>query len=361
VVPGADDDVHGAFGDGVDEGGNNVPPVLLTRLIETKSQIVDGCRLKQPNPIRSEHCGILSRPEEEIFRHSGWAARRAKVFASMIRNHTSDRKQERFANCGANLWLEVRDDGKAARLRCEKCRDRCCVPCGGDRAATIVENLIQHTEGKDMRLLTFGLRHSKTPLTNQIDRLYRSFAELRRRVDWLARVKGGAAFLEVKLSKTDGLWHPHLHVLLEGSYFDQKLLSRMWHEVTGDSSIVHITRISDLGHASRYVTKYVTKPLDASVFASDAVLDEAMVAMRGRRLCLTFGSWRGFKLCDVEDDGHVWTSVGGGMTLWLRIRDGDAGAAEEAQRYVALCPAFGRWLSLLFGIGHPRSPSALIV
>lgn len=346
--------------DGFDEAFE-VPPTPLNSPDRSKVTDSDGCRLKQPNPIRSEHCGIVASPEEELFRHSGWASRRAKVFGAMVRNHTSDRKQERFVNCGANLWLEVRDDGKAARLRCEKCRDRCCVPCGGDRAATIVENLVQHTEGKDMRLLTFGLRHSRTPLTNQIDRLYRSFAELRRRVDWLARVKGGAAFLEVKLSATDGLWHPHLHVLLEGAYFDQKLLSRMWHEVTGDSSIVHITRISDLGHAAKYVTKYVTKPLDASVFASDATLDEAMIAMRGRRLCLTFGTWRGFRLTDVEDDGHVWTSVGGGWTLYQRIRDGEAGAAAEASRFVDLCPAFGRWLSMLFGIGRSRDPSTLIV
>lgn len=356
-----DDD---AFDDATPAGpdtGWHAEPLRLTRPIETKSRIYDGCRLKQPNPVRSEHCGILSRPEEEAFRHSSWSARRAKVFEAMVRLHASDRKQERFVNCGANMWLELRDDGRAARLRCEKCRDRCCVPCGAERAALIVENLVQHTEGRNMRLVTFGLRHSKTSLASQIDRLYRSFAEMRRRAFWAGHVTGGAAFLEVKLSKYDNLWHPHLHVLVEGEYMPQKPLSRLWHEVTGDSSIVHITKISDLGHACRYVTKYVTKPLDSSVFCSDEVLDEAINGLRGRRLCLTFGAWRGFRLLDVEDDGHAWTSVGGAYTMFLRVRDGDSDAAAEASRLAKICPAFERWLAFMFGLGRPPDPTTLVI
>jgi hypothetical protein len=53
----------------------------------------------------------------------------------------------------------------------------------------------------------------------------------------------------------------------------------------------------------RYVTKYASKPLNTSFANSPALLDEALRALKGRRLCLTFGSWYGTPLTDAEDDG----------------------------------------------------------
>jgi Replication protein len=347
--------------DGVEDEVLAADPLRLTGLTETKSRIDDGISLSEPNPIKLEFAGPIATREELAFRHSGWRAKRLAVWRSLVRLNASSRRLERFSNCGACLHLQRRDDGQAWRLCSDKCRDRCCVPCGAEKSARIVENLVQHMEAKDMRFVTLTLRHSHTPLHEQIDRLYRCFATLRKRAWWTENVKGGAAFLEVKLSERTGLWHVHLHLLVEGDFLLQRKLSTEWLAVTGDSSIVDVRKVADFAHVSRYVVKYVTKPLDASCFADTEKLDEAVTGLKGRRLCLTWGRWRGFRLLKSEDDGHVWTSCGSALRWYQRIRDEEAGAAAEALGIVEKCPAFARWLEGLFRIGKPPDPTTVVI
>lgn len=329
-------------------------PLLLTRHTETKSRISTGVRLYEPFPISREHQGVQITADEERFRHESWASKRLRTFDSLCRLNVNARRLERFANCGACLHMQKDATAGGVRFVSDKCHDRCCVPCGGEKSARIVENLCQHMEAKDMRLVTLTQRHNNTSLSDQVDRLYRNFNALRRRVWWLDNVKGGAAFMEVKVSDGDGRWHVHLHLLCEGNFIDQRVLSTEWLAVTGDSSIVHVTRVKDFGHVGRYVVKYVTKPLDSTCFADTDKLDEAVQSLKGRRLCYTWGRWRGFRLLDIEDDGHTWTSIGSPFTLFARIRANEPGAAADAAALLRLCPALGRFLDMMFGTG--RSP-----
>lgn len=65
-----------------------------------------------------------------------------------------------------------------------------------------------------------------------------------------------------------GVWEltskgwPHAHLLIEGTYIPQKLLSKWWDELTG-SPIVDIRAIRGLKQVRNYVLKYVTKSLYA--------------------------------------------------------------------------------------------------
>lgn len=290
---------------------------------------------------------------EQRFRHSGWAVRRHQVYASLCRSGRPNARIERFVHCGAGLALQISSDGKDMRWVCDRCKDRLCVTCCSERSAAFAERLAQHLAGRTTRFITLTLRHSNTPLSAQLDRLYRSFSALRRRRDFKCVFEGGAAFLEVKLSRDNGQWHPHLHIVTEGVFVEQRALSRAWHEVTGDSSIVDIRRVSDNADVSRYVCKYVTKPADASIFNVSDRLDEFVCSIGGRRLCLTFGSWRGFKLDADPSDATTWTTVGSIDSLRSDAAQGDADAIrylEAAQR---------RWP--LFGILFALPPPDLVV
>lgn len=226
-----------------------------------------------------------------------------------------------------------------------------CVVCCGERSAAFAERLAQHIAGKVTRFITLTLRHSNTPLSAQLDRLYRSFAALRRRKDLKCVFEGGAAFLEVKLSRDGGSWHPHLHIITEGSFIEQKALSRAWHEVTGDSSIVDIRRVKENGDVARYVCKYVTKPADATIFSDTARLDEFICSISGRRLCLTFGRWRGFKL-DADPMTDVkWITIGSVETLKGRANDGDISAIRFLEAARRKWPLFAS----LFDIPPPNA------
>jgi hypothetical protein len=271
----------------------------------------------------------------------------------MLRLHKPNAALMRFAECGAALQAAVRDDRREVKMMCDKCRNRCCVACGVERSAIIAENLAQFMEPADARFCTLTLRHSHSKLSDQLTRLYGCFAALRRREWWKSHVKGGAAFCEIKLSDKTGLWHVHLHLIIHGSYLPQKELSREWLAVTGDSSIVDIRAISDHLHVARYVTKYVTKPIDTSIFGNPDKLDEAISSLHGRRLCLTFGTWRGSRLCDPPDDGHTWTRVGSFERLWSRMKDGDAEATALITHLTLVLPRCVPFFEAKFGIGPP--------
>jgi hypothetical protein len=233
-----------------------------------------------------------------------------------------------FASCGDRAFLLRRiDQPDLVRVAGSACRDRWCVPCSRDRARTIAANLIQYTAGLKLRFLTLTLKHRDALLSEQLARLHNSFERLRRTKTWVRHVKGGAVMLEVTYDPLHGLWHPHLHVLFEGSYFPHDCLRDMWHRITGDSYIVDIRPVDGPAHVHRYIAKYVAKPCSSEIVRHDTVLDEFLQALHGKRLCATFGVWRGFQLCESPPSDR-WENLGS-LDEWLRrARAGDAEAIE---------------------------------
>lgn len=290
--------------------------------------------------------------EESTFRHSGWVIRRCQVWESLKRLNTRDATLAGFAHCGSDLWLCVNEAHDDLKLRCNQCHHRMCIPCATARAAVITENLAQILDQRPTRFLTLTLRHSDTPLTDQIHRLRHSFNMLRRRQSWKSAVKGGAAFLEIKLGEQDGLYHVHLHCLIEGSYWDQREISREWHCVTGDSSIVHVKAVTNTEMAARYVTKYVTKPADSTIYRDAEKLDEFITALKGQRLCMTFGSWRGLKLEEVPESGVKWISCGHIDSLLSNANRGD----QVAMKLMGIASRKWPLLAETFGWNRSRPP-----
>jgi hypothetical protein len=196
-----------------------------------------------------------------------------------------------------------------------------------------------------LRFITLTLRCSHSTLKGQLDRLFDSFGKLRRRTFWKWHVKGGAAFIECKIGKNSGLWHVHMHILVEGDFIPQRELSSEWLEVTGDSSIVDVRKVENVGHAAAYVVKYASKGCDSSVYNAPSKLDEFVVAMKGRRLALTFDSWRGIKLNGEADPSVVWENIGSLDGLKSRASNGD----DDARTWIRM--ALGKWpgLAVVFG------------
>jgi hypothetical protein len=143
---------------------------------------------------------------------------------------------------------------------------------------------------------------------------------------------GGVAILETKVSDRDGMWHVHLHILAEGQWLDVRELSRAWHEITGDSSICDIRAVGDSDRCAAYLTKYVSKPIDASLYACPEKLDEYILAIKGRKTMSTFGAWRGLKLKARPKDDTVWKNRCSLVELSRRCKAGDA----DARRLLAL-------------------------
>lgn len=263
-------------------------------------------------------------PQETAFRHSGWAAMRRDIFSAMIQCHLPAARLDRFANCGSGCHVMHSPSTNRVKLSANYCHDRLCIPCCSARAAVIAGNLRPLLERRRVRFVTLTLRHSPTSLRSQVDRLLRSFAALRRRGFWKSSVHGGCSCLELKVSDRDGLWHVHLHCLIETPWLDQKRLSEEWHATTGDSSIVDVRAVSRPEEQARYVAKYCAKGTDSSTYRHPEQLAEYIIAIRGRRLITTFGSWRGIDLDAQGDDPADWRSLGSLCKLISLARSGDA-------------------------------------
>jgi len=184
-------------------------------------------------------------------------------------------------------------DGQELSLSCGKCHDRLCDPCQRERQSAVVEGVLLKCHGAALKLrfVTLTLKHQAVPLDQQLDRLTACFKLLRGHADIKSSVTGGVWFIEVKLDAVGRLWHPHLHVIVEGDFISQRLLCQAWHQVTGDSYIAHIKQIDDVTKRARYVTKYATKPLHQGVVCRPEKLDEFAIAIKGKRLYQCFGTW----------------------------------------------------------------------
>lgn len=236
------------------------------------------------------------------FRHSGWSRARGLVRQALFDLDTPARAMHRFETCGSDPWVVVDvDDNTRLAIHSNHCHSRWCTPCSRERAARIVGNLQIPLNQGDVRFLTLTMKHSDTPLPDQIDRIYSAFRKLRRAAFWLEAVKGGCAVLELKHSHTTGLWHVHLHCLLDGSYVRKEDVKAEWWRITGDSHVIDVKRCHNAEHAAHYVTKYITKPVPASVINKPEQLLQMMAAIAHRRLVLTWGTWRGIRLTEPLD------------------------------------------------------------
>lgn len=326
---------------------SGTPGVLSSQVhtLETNPQRA-GSYITNPQYGSLEHASEPVTEAESNFRHSGWAVRRFQTWQSFGRLQIGERRKDRFANCGSGLFLQTNEAGDDLHLSCNKCHDRWCVACQNDRAALIREKVCQHMSGRHVRFLTLTLRHSPTPLLDQIKRLYRSFNNFRRRESWKRNVKGGVAFFETKISETDGLWHNHLHILIEGSFWDVKEISREWHAVTGDSCIVKLKAISTNEMLAAYVTKYVTKPADSSVYSQAKRFDELVISLKGVRLALPFGTWQHLNLMEKPKLDVKWISIARVDVLRDRARENDVEAIRWIEAASRKWPLFASIFTL---------------
>lgn len=272
---------------------------------------------------------------ETNFRHSHWKARREQVASCLASAGLNTFALDRFAQCGSGCVIEVTKNSEKVRLKACYCHSRHCEPCMRAKANKITANLRtrlgDNSDGRH-RFITLTIRHSRRPLREQIAKLYASFRKMRNYPEWQASQFGGCAMLEVKYSKGTGHWHPHLHLISEGLWLDKRDLVRMWKAATGDSFIADIRDIPTAKDVCHYVCKYVSKGTSGDVWDIASVAQEWILASKGVRTMLTYGTWRGFRLLQVADNGEQWKPVTTMIKLYEAIERNEIWAMRLIQR-----------------------------
>jgi hypothetical protein len=322
---------------------------------------------------RNEH-DIELGPDEEWFRHNNWREKRKVVRSALASADTSASALFNFDNCGAGCQVEFSKEQNRYRIVGSYCHSRHCQPCMKAKSALITNNLRKKMQGMKQgtyHFITLTLAHDKTRTPRQqIQRLYECYKRLRQTDEWkygqlnadriykaskqgvkhseaikhvsLKGQRGGAATLEIKHTEAghrkakdgstywyEGGWHPHLHIISEGSMITDHRLKDLWFQITTDSWECDCRRISADKDVAYYVGKYVTKGTNDAVWQDPTRASEFVKAVKGVRMCATFGEWRGYKLLQREPEKKgEWTHIASLASICRRARTGDEWAIE---------------------------------
>jgi hypothetical protein len=300
-------------------------PGELLEIAAVKAALADTAKA-----IRDPHSLAVS------FRHSGWQGDRARIYEAFSRTAQPQARQLNFLNCGAHAHvLRNLEDPSVYRVAGSGCHDRFCLPCANERSRAIALNVLDVVEQRTLRFLTLTVKSDDEPLAQLLDKLQQSFHNLRRTKLWKKCVTGGVAFLEINWSVDRQRWHPHFHILIEGTYLPYRQLRNLWYAITGDSFVIEIRLVRSSTQAAKYVTKYASKPFNTTFVAIPQRLDEAIVALKGRKLLVTFASWRGITLARTPTDG-AWENVGKLDTYIIDAARGNSHAQAILQSLTTL-------------------------
>lgn len=247
---------------------------------------------------------------EERWHHEFWAGRRGVVARMLSKLGVPLARRERFACCGSESFVRFSPSRKRHKVVALFCHDRWCERCAKSRANVVASGVLRLLAGRRLLHIVVTWRHEARALGDQLTDLKRCFRNLRNTKEWKARIAGAVAFVEVKVSKADGLWHPHLHVLAEGKWFSVHRLRRLWHRITGHSWNCDVSAVTSERKVRNYVCKYACKPFDPSVFQDEARLAECMRTLHGTRLYDVYGSWRKTGLESEDRGSDDWVRVG---------------------------------------------------
>lgn len=197
-----------------------------------------------------------------------------------------------MAACGqtARLFLDP-ERGKVAAVL-TRCGHRLCPWCTHHRTAEAKRKILAvMATMKDPRTIVLTARSNDRPLAEQLRKLRTDFNRLRHSKRWKDRVTGGVYTLEVTYNPRAMTWHPHVHLIVDGTYFPQPLLSSLWKKATGDSDIVWIQKVTSGQTAAMELAGYIGKPPKIKDMPAAKLL-EYFHATRGLRMLQTFGACR---------------------------------------------------------------------
>lgn len=227
-----------------------------------------------------------------------------------------------------------------------RCRDRLCPLCASARSRQVTDRVLAAVAKTDsLRFLTLTLASSDAPLREQLDRLNAMYREFRRTSAWKRHVWGGIATIEVTRNENTGQWHPHLHVLTNGTFWKQSEIADAWKRVTGDSCIVDIRMPPSRRGVARYVAKYASKPPRMQDWPQGAIREFAE-AIHRRRMLIATGNLHGR---DVDGDVETERDVVAGDRIPLHAieRRSQLGCSRAARLLTCLASQSAAYQSSL--------------
>lgn len=235
------------------------------------------------------------------------------------------------------------------------CRDRLCPTCMAMRSQRVRTRLVSLICSMNApRFLTLTTRDDDRPLSERMKEITDAVRRLRKVKAWKRHVRGGVMVWEVTYNAAKKTWHPHVHLIVDGEYWEQRLIRAEWcAQLNGDGG-VHIQACNDRVKTARYVAKYLAKASEISSWPPEAVREFA-TAMHRQRLVATFGKSHAVNvdLSDKEPERPPLPRWSISMeTFRSALRDGVGPARFAAP---VLAKMGGCWSALFSAYAEPEN------
>jgi len=236
----------------------------------------------------------------------------ARKVVQVVGTGDPENRLKAFDSCRTVAWFVRHSVSGKIRVASSRCGNRWCPLCIKTRRFAIVQSVTAWmNKVVQPKFMTLTLKHTNSPLSEQITALYKFFKELKRRPWFKKRVFGGVWFFQVKVSKADGLYHPHIHILFQGRFIDHAKICQIWKQITHGSDIVDIRAVKNPKKAAEYVARYASAPCDLSKETEEKAIEIA-TALHGRRICGSWGLAKSVKFKpSLPDDAAQWQKLGG--------------------------------------------------
>ena len=275
----------------------------------------------------------IAHEECSSFRHSGWKRRRRLTLKALTKADVAESSIDRFVTCGERAWiLQSSEQNPNYRLAVNRCRNRWCIPCATEQRNVVQANVIDACKEKDLRFITLTLKAKSRGLREQLATLRRSFKRLRQRKATKSALKGGIYFIEVTRNQKSRQWHPHLHIITEGTYVPHEILKREWLDITKDSYIVDIRKLKDSRIAAGYISKYAGKPISSKIVEDTESFAEVIIAFHGSRTFSSFGTWKNLGLSKPPESSVEYKPLMPLSTCIIAARKGNAACRHILKR-----------------------------
>lgn len=170
----------------------------------------------------------------------------------------------------------------------ETCKSRVCPECQRRHANkyrrrfTKMVGAWKRRPGQAVMLLTLTFRATGALITGA--EIRRGFREVRRLVrEFYPNGDNCGAVGVAEIGQGNNL---HVHLIVVGGYVSQRHLSERWLKITGNSYVVDIRAVRQVGRAVGYVLKYIGK---LPSFVDPVSYGDLLAALKGTRRLHTFG------------------------------------------------------------------------
>lgn len=225
-------------------------------------------------------------------------------------------REETLLMCRTRAWFVRNRETGNLRVASNSCRLRWCPLCARARQGYIWHQVSEWFETADHpKFLTVTIKHSQESLTNQINKIYQAFRQMRKDKFFKMYCTGGIWFFQICWNPKRHEWHPHIHAIVTGQYMDYKELRRIWLRLTGDSQVLDIRVVRDPKVVGDDVARYAARPVQLSNLPTKQGI-EAMMSLYGRRMAGSWGTGRAISFRPKKiPDPENWEYMGNWSTI----------------------------------------------